>query len=117
MAENSRWRICAAAGCCWSFPIRTAADYTAKWHGNSWSALGSGMNNAVSALAVDGLGHLFVGGSFSLAGTNVSAYIAQANIGPTGGRWGGLAFSQATGCRFRFNEATAGLPYRIQASP
>jgi hypothetical protein len=32
-------------------------------------------------LAVDGVGHLFVGGDFYLAGTNVSPYIAQANLG------------------------------------
>jgi len=31
-------------------------------------------------LAADGAGHLFVGGSFSLAGTKVSFYIAQANV-------------------------------------
>jgi hypothetical protein len=57
------------------------ANHIAKWDGNAWSALGSGMNNAVRALAADGAGHLFVGGDFSLAGTNVSAYIAQANLG------------------------------------
>jgi hypothetical protein len=37
---------------------------------------------AVNALAADGVGHLFVGGNFSLAGTNVSPYIAEAkNLG------------------------------------
>jgi PKD repeat protein len=53
--------------------------------------LGSGVNGnlytglyrTVNALAADGLGHLFVGGSFSLAGTNVSPYIAQANLLPS----------------------------------
>ncbi len=34
----------------------------------------------VTALAADGLGHLFVGGGFTVAGTNVSPYIAQANL-------------------------------------
>jgi hypothetical protein len=53
----------------------------AKWDGNTWSALGSGMDSAVYALAADGVGHLFVGGQFSLAGTNVSPFIAQANLG------------------------------------
>src|ERR1035438_1189762 len=57
------------------------ANFIAKWDGSAWSALGSGMNNQVRALAADGAGHLFVGGDFSLAGTNVSAYIAQANLG------------------------------------
>src|ERR1035438_2501250 len=39
------------------------------------------MNGSVNALAADGVGHLFVGGEFSMAGTNVSPYIAQANVG------------------------------------
>jgi hypothetical protein len=30
------------------------ANYIAKWNGRCWSALGSGMNNAVRALAVSG---------------------------------------------------------------
>ena len=62
------------------------ANYIAKWDGSAWSALGSGMNGGspypyVYALAADGAGHLFVGGAFYLAGTNVSPYIAQANLG------------------------------------
>ena len=36
------------------------------------------MDSYVYALAADGAGHLFVGGQFSLAGTNVSPFIAQA---------------------------------------
>jgi hypothetical protein len=56
-------------------------------------------------------------GNFSLADTNISPSIAQANIGATGGCLGSPAYSPATGFRFRFSEATAGLPYRIQASP
>jgi hypothetical protein len=55
--------------------------YVAQWNGNAWSALGSGINNTVFAMATDELGHLFVGGAFSLAGTNVSPYIAQAYLG------------------------------------
>jgi hypothetical protein len=57
------------------------AEYVAKWDGTVWSALGSGMDYQVYALAADGAGHLFVGGRFSLAGTNVSPFIAQANLG------------------------------------
>jgi hypothetical protein len=57
------------------------ANNIAKWDGETWSALGSGVDANVHALAADGLGHLFVGGAFSLAGTNVSPYIAQANLG------------------------------------
>src|ERR1035441_1348468 len=48
------------------------ANYIAKWDGSAWSALGSGLDLIVNALAADGAGHLFVGGRFSLAGTNVS---------------------------------------------
>jgi hypothetical protein len=65
------------------------ANYIAKWNGSVWSALGSGVSGnvptasypTVNALAADGLGHLFVGGSFYLAGTKVSPCIAQANVG------------------------------------
>jgi hypothetical protein len=93
-------------------------NYIAKWDGSAWSALGSGLNNRVRALAADGAGHLFVGGDFSLAGTNVSAYIAQANlsgqINRAGGRFGSPAYSPATGFTCTFSDATAGQPYRIQ---
>jgi hypothetical protein len=58
-----------------------SANRIAKWDGSAWSALGSGMDSAVYALAADGAGHLFVGGAFTLAGTNVSPGIAQANVG------------------------------------
>ena len=58
-----------------------SASRVAKWDGNNWSALGSGTSGAVLGLAADGSGHLFVGGDFSYAGTNVSPFIAQANIG------------------------------------
>jgi hypothetical protein len=55
--------------------------YVAKWDGSAWSPLGSGMDGYVYALAPDESGHLFVGGAFSLAGTNASPFIAQANVG------------------------------------
>ena len=102
-----------------------AANRVAAWNGSGWSALGSGVGAAfeagspsVSALAVDGLGHLFVGGQFSLAGTNVSPFIAQANIGEAvrGGRLDSLAYSPATGFGWTFRDATIGQPYRIQTS-
>jgi hypothetical protein len=90
----------------------------AKWDGSAWSA-GQGMDGHVYALAADGTGHLFVGGGFYLAGTNVSPYIAQANIGAriSGGRFGSLACSPITGFRCTFSDATIGQPYRIQTSP
>jgi len=61
------------------------ANSIAKWDGSAWSALGSGVIGGlvpvVNALAADGVDHLFVGGNFYLAGTNVSPFIAQANLG------------------------------------
>jgi hypothetical protein len=89
----------------------------AKWDGSTWSASGSGVNGTVYALAADGAGHLFVGGSFYLAGTNVSFFIAQANLGATPGRLGGLSYSPLTGFRCTFSDATLGQPYRFQTSP
>jgi hypothetical protein len=57
------------------------ANHIAKWDGSSWSALGSGLDGPVYALAADGAGHLFVGGGFTHAGANACAFIAQANVG------------------------------------
>jgi len=94
------------------------ANYIAKWDGSTWSALGSGMDGTVSALAAAGSGHLFVGGGFSLAGANVSPFIAQANIigGVSEGRFGGLVYSPTSGFACTFSDATIGQPYRIQRS-
>lgn len=44
-----------------------AANYVAKWDGSAWSALGSGMNGCVYALAVSGT-NLYAGGEFTTAG-------------------------------------------------
>jgi len=52
----------------------------AKWDGTTWSPLGSGLNSITYAAAQDGVGHLYVGGAFTTAGTNYSAYVAQANL-------------------------------------
>lgn len=43
-----------------------AANRVAKWDGNSWSALGSGMNHTVKVLLVNGT-NLYAGGSFTKA--------------------------------------------------
>lgn len=56
------------------------ANRIARWNGSSWSPLGSGMSNWVYALATDANNHLFVGGTFLVAGTTVSPYIAQAYL-------------------------------------
>jgi hypothetical protein len=68
------------------------AIHIAKWNGSAWSPLGSGVGSenrfttleapsGAFALATDASSHLIVGGGFSLAGTNVSPFIAQANVG------------------------------------
>src|SRR5882724_1394899 len=54
------------------------ATNIAKWNGNTWSALGSGMNSIVYALAVAG-GDLYAGGGFTTAGANAANYIAKWN--------------------------------------
>ncbi len=55
-----------------------SAMYIAKWNGKSWSSLGSGMNNEVNALAVDGSGNLYAGGAFTaLAGGGGINHIAK----------------------------------------
>ena len=60
-----------------------AAQYIAQWNGSNWSALGSGMNGQVIALAVRSGSTLYAGGAFTTAGTNVSAYAAMANLSGT----------------------------------
>jgi len=53
-----------------------AATNIAKWDGNQWSALGSGVNSTVVALAVSG-SDLYVGGNFSTAGGVTANGIAK----------------------------------------
>ena len=48
----------------------------AKWNGSSWSALGSGMNGDVYALAVSG-SNLYAGGYFTTAGGVAANDIAK----------------------------------------
>jgi len=57
------------------------ASYVAKWDGNSWSALGSGLSGGfptavVTALAVSG-DDVYVGGRFAMAGGGAANYIAK----------------------------------------
>lgn len=53
----------------------------AKWNGFVWQPMGSGVDGNVLALGINAANQMFVGGSFFLAGTTVSPYIAQANLG------------------------------------
>jgi hypothetical protein len=54
------------------------ASNIAKWNGNSWSALGSGVNNWVYALAVSG-NDVYAGGRFTMAGGSAVGGIARWN--------------------------------------
>jgi len=68
-----------------------AANFIAKWNGSSWSALGSGMNDWVLALATfdDGSGGgpaLYAGGFFTTAGGVAATFIAKWN----GSSWSAL---------------------------
>jgi trimeric autotransporter adhesin len=54
----------------------TIANCIAKWDGSRWTALGSGMNGGVSALAVSG-NNLYAGGGFTIAGGIVANAIAK----------------------------------------
>jgi hypothetical protein len=57
-----------------------AASRIAKWNGTTWTNLGSGIHSydpthdVVTALALDRLGNLYVGGNFSTAGDVDGAY-------------------------------------------
>jgi hypothetical protein len=72
-------------------------NFIAKWDGNAWSALGTGMGGAdgtVHALAVDRSGNLYAGGNFDTAGGLVATkYIAKWN----GSSWSALGTGLAVG--------------------
>jgi hypothetical protein len=54
----------------------TFAGYVARWDGNQWSALGTGLDLFVSTLAIAN-GDLYAGGLFTSAGGAPAAYIAR----------------------------------------
>ena len=61
-----------------------AASRVAKWDGTAWSALGTGLNNNVQALATDASGNLYAGGTFTTAGGVAASRVAK---------WDGTAWS------------------------
>jgi len=73
------------AGGDFTFAGGDSANRIAKWDGNAWSALGSGLNGyCVYAIAIDNSGDLYVGGEFTTAGGDSAKYIAK---------WDGSAWS------------------------
>lgn len=66
----------------------SSANRIAKWDGSSWSALGSGVNGPVNAIAVDSSGNVYVGGTFTIAGE-----IAVNNIA----KWNGSSWEDLSG--------------------
>jgi hypothetical protein len=95
----------------------------AQWDGSTWSALGSGMNSYVFALAVSG-NHLFAGGEFTTAGNTGSACVAEAILGDGSGNTppviittnSGFGFSNGLS-QFGFDvSGAAGQTLVIQAS-
>lgn len=62
--------------------------YVAKWDGRRWQALGTGVNNIVTALAVDDEGRLYAGGEFTAAGGKTVKRLAM---------WDGAAWNNVGG--------------------
>jgi hypothetical protein len=98
--------------------VTVPANYVAKWDGNNWSALGSGIGGTtapvVHALAASG-NTLYVGGTFTTAGGKVSGSVAL--LAPSPGRFSELSYSPFAGFSCMFLDATIGQSYRIQTSP
>jgi hypothetical protein len=67
-----------AGGALFSTAGGAVANHIAKWNGSAWSTLGSGMDSYVYALALDSAGNIYAGGNFTIAGTNISPFIAEA---------------------------------------
>ncbi len=69
-------------------PSALRVNYVGKWNGSAWSALASGLNGTVSALAASGT-DLYAGGSFTYA-TNAGAGAVPVNYVA---KWNGSAWS------------------------
>ncbi len=80
------------------------ANNIAKWNGSAWSALGSGINGYVYALAVSGT-DLYVGGSFTMAGGMVATNIAEWD----GSAWTDLASGMGGNSYDPFNLGVSAL--------
>lgn len=57
----------------------TTANSIARWNGQQWFSLGTGVNGTVHALAVDSKGVVYAGGDFSMAGNTAANAVARWN--------------------------------------
>jgi hypothetical protein len=71
------------------------ASGIARWNGTQWSALGSGINGSVYAIAVSG-SDVYVAGSFSMAGGVPAKNVARWN----GSAWSALGAGLGEGTHF-----------------
>jgi glucose/arabinose dehydrogenase len=74
-----------------------AASNLARWDGTRWSAIGGGTDGPVRALAVGATGLLFVGGSFSRAGSVANSVQANNIAQWDGTTWSALGTGTAVG--------------------
>ncbi len=96
-----------------------SASNIARWNGQAWSALGTGVSGgtspAVYALTTDSSGNLYVGGSFSTAGeipntVNIAQW-NQKNTGSWSALGGGLGMSPVGTLTFWKGMLVAGALY------
>ena len=91
-------------------------NHIAKWDGATWSSLGSGANGEVDALAVSS-GALYVGGNFTTAGQNQSAYFGIWHPpGSTHASFQANAFSYSSGSLVITWNSQPGQMYQLLSS-
>jgi len=91
----------------------SAANSIAKWNGNNWSALGTGLsgglNGEVRALAVSG-SNVYAGGWFATAGGSGANRIAKWN----GNTWSALGSGISAGVILMWRRSPSQAPTSMQ---
>jgi hypothetical protein len=93
-----------------------SAWHVARWSGTSWSALGSGTNAPVNALAIHD-DDLYVGGQFSLAGNKTSLQFAIWHDIITSAlvsEFGASPLSEGIEVRWRLDERDGPMEVRLE---